>query len=136
MIFVVYMPPNVTPLIQPLDQNVLRLTKLYYRNSLLSSVVSSDQPIGEALKKLTLKDAILNLAAAWEKLDPTVIAKCWKNLLEDEEDEDNLPLSILQQKWKEDIVVNDVVEDTITLLRAIEPVSYLIFYMSKKMADF
>lgn len=133
MIFVIFMPPNVTPLIQPLDQNVLRLTKLYYRNSLLSSVVSSDQPIGEALKKLTLKDAMLNLSAAWEKLDPIVIAKCWKNLLEEEkeEDEDNLPLSVLQQKWKEEGVVNDAVRDTVTLLRAIEPVSYCFFKLEK-----
>ncbi|XP_053968756.1 tigger transposable element-derived protein 2-like [Anastrepha ludens] len=36
-IFVLYMPPNVTPLLQPMDQNVIRLTKLHYRTNLLKS---------------------------------------------------------------------------------------------------
>ncbi|XP_017491045.1 PREDICTED: jerky protein homolog-like, partial [Rhagoletis zephyria] len=41
-IFVVYMPPNVTPLIQPMDQNVIRLTKLYYKKHLLLLAVGKD----------------------------------------------------------------------------------------------
>lgn len=76
MIFVMFMPPNVTPLIQPLDQNILRLTKLYYRNNLLSSIVSSDQSIAEVFRKLTLKVAMLNVTVAWEKLDSIMVTKC------------------------------------------------------------
>jgi hypothetical protein len=53
MIFVMYMPPNLTPLIQPMDQNALRLTKLYYRKSLLSHIVSEE--VGDAIMKLNLK---------------------------------------------------------------------------------
>lgn len=117
-IFVMFMPPNVTPLIQPMDQNVLRLTKLYYRNSLLSSVIATGQSIGIALKKLTLKDAMFHLAHAWDKLDSTVISKCWHNILmsEPNEDEENLPLSILQRRWQQE---NAVIENTITLLQSI-----------------
>ncbi|XP_053960459.1 jerky protein homolog-like [Anastrepha ludens] len=33
-----FMPPNVTPLIQPMDQNAIKITKLYYRNSILASI--------------------------------------------------------------------------------------------------
>lgn len=74
-IFVMFMPPNVTPLIQPMDQNVLRLTKLYYRNLLLSSIITGDEPVGSALNKLTLSEAMMNLATAWNKLSPQVIKK-------------------------------------------------------------
>lgn len=129
MIFVMFMPPNVTSIIQPMDQNILRLTKLHYRNSLLGSVVAGSKAMGDALKKVTLKDAILHLAAAWEKITPQIIEKCWhiilskpSNMTEDDDDNDDLPLSILQQKLKDD-TTDAVVSETITLLQALEPVS-------------
>lgn len=74
-IFVIYMPPNVTPLIQPMDQNVLRLTKLYYRKSLLSSIVSKGEDLADALRTITLRDAIVHLHMAWQQLESSVISK-------------------------------------------------------------
>lgn len=128
MIFVMFMPPNVTPLIQPMDQNVLRLTKLFYRNSLLSSIITGDDVVGEALKKITLRDAVIHLVAAWEKLSPQVIAKCWQNILAntDQEpvDEDDLPLSVLHQQLKEKRATDTTLGETIALLKAIGPVSF------------
>lgn len=32
--------------------------------------------VAEALRKFGLKDAIINLAVAWEKLCPIIIVKC------------------------------------------------------------
>lgn len=82
-ICVLYMPPNVTPIIQPMDQNVIRLTKLHYRSLLLSSIVAEDNvPISEILKKITLKDAIINLIAAWDRVSEDVIKKCWGKILD------------------------------------------------------
>ncbi|XP_045468009.1 jerky protein homolog-like [Harmonia axyridis] len=63
-IFVIYMPPNITPLIQPMDQNVLRLTKLFYRKSVLSSMITKRGTVADALKSLTLKDAVIHLHMA------------------------------------------------------------------------
>lgn len=57
------------------------LTKLYYRNSLLSCIVAGDDPVGIALKKITLRDAIIHLAAAGDKLSPDGISKCWHNIM-------------------------------------------------------
>ncbi|XP_053949198.1 jerky protein homolog-like [Anastrepha ludens] len=37
-----FMPPNVTPLIQPMDQNAIKITKLHYRNSLLASIAATN----------------------------------------------------------------------------------------------
>ncbi|XP_053954302.1 jerky protein homolog-like [Anastrepha ludens] len=42
LILTMFMPPNVTPLIQPMDQNVIRITKLYYRNFLLASIFNNN----------------------------------------------------------------------------------------------
>ncbi|XP_055919296.1 jerky protein homolog-like [Eupeodes corollae] len=101
-ITVIYMPPTVTPLIQPMDQNVIRLTKLFYRKSLLLSIIAAEKEnICEAVKEITIKDAVFNLRSAWDSLDGAVIAKCWKNIFESNEhfdEEDDIPLSVLRQQ--------------------------------------
>jgi hypothetical protein len=63
-IVTMYLPPNVTPLIQSMDRNVIRLTKSYYRKSLLAIIVANDPNITESLKNLTIKDANINLMGA------------------------------------------------------------------------
>ncbi|XP_066247910.1 jerky protein homolog-like [Euwallacea similis] len=105
---VMYMPPNVTPLIQPMDQNAIRLTKLFYRKNLLSQVVAKGN-VGETLKAVTLRDAVSNLNLAWEKLKPIVIKKCWHQILrqnihfeEEEEEEENIPLSVLKLRIRDE----------------------------------
>lgn len=93
-----YMPPNVTPLIQPMDQNAIRLLKLHYRNSLLSKIVSSNENLETSLKQTTLFEAVSLVALAWEKVSSDSIKKCWKKILGDDnfEDEDDIPLSVVR----------------------------------------
>lgn len=107
-IITMFLPPNCTPLIQPMDQNAIRLTKMYYRKSLLVHVLSLEEnDISKALKNINLKDAVFLLANSWDKLSPEVIEKCWKKILcsniatsETEEDsDDDIPLSILKERW-------------------------------------
>lgn len=120
-IFVMFMPPNVTPLIQPMDQNVLRLTKLYYRKGLLTSIISKRQDIADALKATTLKDAVIHLHSAWQHLDALVIQKCWHNILgKNAVDEDDIPLATLREIWLSE---QNAIKTTIDLLQAVEPVS-------------
>lgn len=60
-----------------MDQNIIKLTKLYYRNSLLASIVANENiGVGEALKTLTVKDAIVNLVSAWSQIKIWVITSC------------------------------------------------------------
>ncbi|XP_050300542.1 jerky protein homolog-like [Anthonomus grandis grandis] len=122
-IFVVYMPPNVTPLIQPLDQNILRITKLFYRKGLLSSIVSKGQGVAEALKVITLRDAIMQLHMDWQKIEPSVISKCWNNIFGKNLEEDDLSLARLKEIWENDVRAATV-NETITLLRTIEQIDY------------
>lgn len=98
-IIAMYLPPNVTALIQPMDQNIIRLTKLHYRSSLLSTIVADRSlSVQEHLKALTVKDATVYLSEAWKKIQPSTIVKCWHKILPKNEDgefdpEDDLPLS-------------------------------------------
>lgn len=72
------MPPNSTALTQPMNQNVIRLTKLYYRNSLLVHVLSFEESdISNTLKNIHLKDAAVLLATCWDKVTPDAIQKYW-----------------------------------------------------------
>lgn len=123
-IFTVYMPPNVTPLIQPMDQNAIRLTKLFYRRNLLSHIIGTNEDIGEALKRVSLKDAILNLDLAWKNLKLEVIEKCWHNLLSplanEVDDEEDIPLSVLRSRIRnEDIDI--VRSEIVSLLHTVSP---------------
>lgn len=119
-IFVMYMPPNVTPLIQPMDQNTIRITKLYYRQTLLRVAIGK-KDITQYLKSLTIKDAIYLFVLAWDLLKPDVIEKCWHRIFEvDIDDGDEIiPLSLLRQKiiQERSAEVNDLQE----LLQIVAP---------------
>lgn len=123
-IFVMYMPPNVTPLIQPMDQNVIRLTKLHYRKFLLSSVLSKNpENITESLKQTTLREAVLNLHMAWNAINQQTIQKCWNNLFcSSDEDEDDVPLSVIREQLRSDadVLVNASLE-VVNLLKLVSP---------------
>ncbi|XP_055910863.1 jerky protein homolog-like [Eupeodes corollae] len=109
-IFTMYMPPNVTPLIQPMDQNAIRVTKLYYRKSLLRLAVGKKDVLN-FLKSLTIKDAVSLFAIAWSQLKPDVIEKCWRNILpqicmydietQSSDEEEDTPLNLLRDKFRQ-----------------------------------
>lgn len=122
-IIAMFMPPNVTPLIQPMDQNAIKITKLHYRNSLLASVAAKNKCLVESMKALTLKDAIVLLHDAWNRVSSETLAKCWKNILSivepDEDEDDNIPLSILKEKLNSEI--GSVITSTLNLLESLNP---------------
>lgn len=94
------LPPNVTAVIQPMDQNPIKITKLKYRNRLLAGIVAQeDISINDMLKNHSIRDAILLLKLAWDELPQSVLQKSWSKLLnwDDEEydGEDDVPLSEL-----------------------------------------
>lgn len=62
---VMFFPPNTTPILQPMDQNVIRSTKIRYRRSLLL-YLGSDPGIDALtkLKQINLKDVIYMIVQA------------------------------------------------------------------------
>lgn len=76
-IVAMFFPPNVTPLIQPMDQNAIKITKLYYRNSLLAMVTAKKSDLVDSMKAVTLRDCVMLLGAAWNKVSKDTMAKCF-----------------------------------------------------------
>lgn len=122
-IFAMFMPPNVTPLIQPMDQNAIRITKLYYRNSLLALVAAKGGALLESMKQTSLKEAITILESAWRRVDANVLSKCWNNVLNmvlnRDDPEDDIPLSVLRNNLTINLV--DLEETATNLLSTLLP---------------
>lgn len=119
-----FLPPNVTSLIQPMDQNVIRLVKLHYRTRLLTHIVAhKNEPVHNTLKNFTLRDAVWNLKLSWDKVKCETIVKSWKNILEDKEssaddDEEYIPLGSLKRFWEEDVRANQ--QEMVALLNEVD----------------
>lgn len=122
-----FLPPNCTSLIQPMDQNAIRITKMFYKKNLLSQIVAgTDQDLSIALKTLNLKDACVMLFRAWENVSSEIIRKCWDNLLPDRWDpEDDLPLALLPQQ--ENRVVNEEEGDVAFIQQMLNNVGEYVF---------
>lgn len=122
-IIAMFFPPNVTPLIQPMDQNAIKITKLYYRNSLLAMVAAKNLDLVESMKSVTLRDAVTILESAWNKVSKDTMVKCWQNVLrftENETDpEEDIPLSILKEIMNSE--VRQQMELSVDLLNELNP---------------
>lgn len=79
-IFVVYLPPNVTALIQPMDQGVIQNMKWYYQRDFLCRFVNCEGPIEEFRGACNIKDAIYNVAYAWNLVKAKTLRRAWRRL--------------------------------------------------------
>lgn len=75
-----FLPPNCTALIQPMDQHIIQFVKQDYKKKLLLTAISKDQPIEKTLKELNMKDSVFSLCQSWNALLPSAITSSWKNL--------------------------------------------------------
>lgn len=94
-------PPNCTALLQPMDQNIINLTKANYKKSLLAHLVATcGNNMDLAIKALNLKHAVSFLANAWDSITETSVKNCWKILIQPRFDgwdsDDDLPLSAIR----------------------------------------
>ncbi|XP_064071485.1 tigger transposable element-derived protein 4-like [Vanessa tameamea] len=73
----VFLPPNVTYVLQPMDQGVLRCLKSHYRRmqvlKLIQNLDSNNQ------NSFTVIDAILMISEAWDKVLQKTIANCFRH---------------------------------------------------------
>lgn len=82
LIKVVFLPPNVTSIIQPMDQNCLLPLKTRYRNALLKKLLIKESVnLINDLKSFELFDAILLIANCWDELPNDVIFRSWQKIL-------------------------------------------------------
>lgn len=68
-IFVKYLPPKVTALIQPMDQGVIAGLKKVYKTSVLRKLIEEENDLKSFLKNFTILDTIYECASFWEKVE-------------------------------------------------------------------
>ncbi|XP_069840890.1 tigger transposable element-derived protein 1-like [Dendropsophus ebraccatus] len=82
---VVYLPPNTTALIQPIDQGVIATFKAYYPrrvigNALQATEKNKDLTLKDFWKKYNILDAVQNIADSWDEVKQTSMNGVWKKL--------------------------------------------------------
>ncbi|XP_050523014.1 jerky protein homolog-like [Daktulosphaira vitifoliae] len=80
-IFVKFLPPNVTALIQPMDQGVIASIKKNYRTSLLKKRIEEGNDLKSFWKDYTILDSIYDINTAWGLVKQTTLVKSWRKIL-------------------------------------------------------
>jgi len=79
-ICVLYLPPNVMPFIQPMDQEVIQHMKCYYRQGCLRKLVNYEGTVKDFHCTCTIKDAVFNVACAWNSVKAKTLHQVWRQL--------------------------------------------------------
>ncbi|XP_072145362.1 tigger transposable element-derived protein 6-like [Dermacentor andersoni] len=74
---VIFLPPNCTSHLQPLDAGIIRNMKFHFRSLLIRRFLAKIDRKDASLK-VDLLDAIHFLAMSWDRVKPETIANCFK----------------------------------------------------------
>uniref|UniRef100_A0A8C0ITL4 DDE-1 domain-containing protein n=1 Tax=Chelonoidis abingdonii TaxID=106734 RepID=A0A8C0ITL4_CHEAB len=72
--FIVFLPPNTTSILQPLDQGVIRCFKATYTRFTFSQIHSAMD------KSFSIVDCITYIKQAMDAIKPETVNACWRNL--------------------------------------------------------
>ena len=79
---VVFLPPNCTSKLRPLDLGIIQSFKLKYTKLMMTHVISQIEDCetaGDVCKSINILQAIRWIAQAWEAVEPSTIVKCFTN---------------------------------------------------------
>ncbi|KAK0180620.1 hypothetical protein PV327_002983 [Microctonus hyperodae] len=80
---VIFLPPNTSALIQPMDQGILRYLQLKYRFFMVEHIinnVNNGEGLIEVVEKVSLENVIEWLTNTWDDVRPITIKKSWSSL--------------------------------------------------------
>ena len=91
MFEVKFFPPNVTSLVQPMDQSVIETLKKLYRKQFMRLLLLGDKDDEESIfstyKKINLKYCCYMLFEAWNGVKNCTLHKSWNKLLKSSQDQ-------------------------------------------------
>lgn len=80
---VLFFPPNVTSIGQPMDQGILQLLKMKYRRRLLRYILTDDDSnLIDQLKKVDMLDVVRWISDSWNEIQPISLIRSWRKLLD------------------------------------------------------
>ena len=99
---VMFLPPNTTSLIQPMDQGVIRSFKANYMKIFIVNVLESKENYEEAVKNFNMLHCVQNVVKAWSEVTEDTAANAWNKLLsyDEPEGEDDRSLAELDNLIK------------------------------------
>lgn len=80
-IVVKFLPPNVTSLIQPMDQEVLESLKRRYRRKLLEKLLLRDvegRSIVDFIKSIDMLQVANLISRCWDEIPPSILRNSWR----------------------------------------------------------
>jgi len=76
-ITLIYLPPNKTAYLQPLDMGIIKSFKAAYRRLYAEYMVERFNQFGETPEKIDILKAIYLISNAWDSISPSTIQNCW-----------------------------------------------------------
>ncbi|XP_023228548.1 tigger transposable element-derived protein 4-like [Centruroides sculpturatus] len=100
----VFLPPNCTSVLQPMDQGIIRSLKSHFRKILLQKIITNMEDKNKMA--ISLLDAVDFLEKSWCKVSSLIIANCFHHaklcnsqtaitFTKDDNEDDDIPLSEL-----------------------------------------
>jgi len=78
-ISVLYLPPNVMLLIQPMDQGIIQNMKCYYQRDVLCKFVNHEGAVDDFKCTYTIKDAVFCVPCSWNSLKAYTLCQAGGN---------------------------------------------------------
>nr|XP_012152158.1 PREDICTED: jerky protein homolog-like [Megachile rotundata] len=76
-----YLPPNTTSLIQPMDQGVIAKFKVLYRHKILRRILQYEKGVTDFYRLFNIKECINFVEEAWTNITANNIRNSWNKIL-------------------------------------------------------
>lgn len=107
----VFLPPNTTSCLQPMDAGVIKNFKHFYRKKLVSKMISFYDNGGGDKFKINVLDAIRMIDSAWTNVKPETIQNCF--IKTGISSSNSVTVEIAEEQIEQDII-NSVVQSYFT----------------------